>query len=201
MRKLLDLASTLDGSALSPAWWGEQAHSCFYERRRHRAATDQEWADIEARRHVDGGEFTTFLSEDLTWEDFERQRDIAMRITPVSLLEKGALLLREVSYLSAVRAAVHAGQRVVRGWDDRTLWSLDHSLAVTLGAQLTRLADIAHGWPGNEEFPAFEDWTAALRENGAKLSAYGADDENGDLYGGAQDALRWVADHLGYIWD
>jgi hypothetical protein len=201
MRKLLDLASTLDGSALSPAWWGKRAHSCFYERRHHRAAADPEWADIEARRHADGDEFTTFLSEDLTWEDWERQRDIAMRITPASLLEKGSLLLSEVSYLSAVRAVTHASQRVVRGWDDRTLWSLDHSLAETLGAQLTRLADVAHGWPGNEEFPTFEDWTAALRENGAKLSAYGADDENGDLYAGAQDALRWVADHLGYIWD
>lgn len=105
------------------------------------------------------------------------------------------------------REAVFAWQRLTRGWDDRSLWSLDWYLCRTLGAQLTEMADIAHGWPSNDEFPTFEDWTHALRRHGAALTAAATydilDDEQDEeaLRLAAQESLRWVAEHLGDLWD
>lgn len=101
----------------------------------------------------------------------------------------------------------HAYQRVVRGWDDSAVWSLDDHLGETLGAQLVEMADIAHAYPG-EHYP-FEQWTADLRSHGEALLTYqrehyeGADHgaEWDSIYAPAQDALRWVADNLGSLWD
>ena len=137
-------------------------------------------------------------------------------------------------------------QLASRGWADSDVWGLDHTLCRRLGAQLLHLADIAHGWPGNDEFPMYEDWIDALRVNGQALLDYalrpgqtelttkwhdlkfgtgtGArsdwmakinseDDEptaaawlelralEERLDIGGQQALHWVADHLGHLWD
>lgn len=110
-----------------------------------------------------------------------------------------------------------AHQRVVRGWDDTTLWRLDGWLAKTLGAQLVTMAEIAHGVPSlylaegydwqnpDPDDAAYKRWVADLRRNGEALLALARVDTFGDewdaAYAAAQDALRWVADNLGSLWD
>lgn len=94
-----------------------------------------------------------------------------------------------------------AWQRVFRGWDDRSLWSLDTWLGRTVGAQLQAMADIAHGWPGGPDW-TFETWTAALRQHGEVLTDYGHNcDANDDDIEAAQKSMHWVADHLPNLWD
>lgn len=94
-----------------------------------------------------------------------------------------------------------AWQRVHRGWDDRSLWSLDTWLARTVGAQLQEMARIAHGWPGGPDW-TFETWTAALRVHGGVLADYGHNcDADNDAIEAAQDSMRWVADQLPALWD
>ena len=135
-------------------------------------------------------------------------------------------------------------QLVRRGWADTDTWGLDHTLCLRLGAQLLHLADTAHGWPGDDEFPTYEDWTTALRANGQALLDYAKRPGQGELtskwhdlkFGkdpgsdwlskinseddeptkvawtelislgerldaAGQEALHWVADHLGSLWD
>jgi len=105
-------------------------------------------------------------------------------------------------FRSAISEIRFAYQRVVRGWDDRALWSLDHHLAKTLGAQLLRMADIAHGYPCEDGW-TFERWTAELRQHGKTLAAYGDSEgrEYDTVYPSAREALEWVAANLGSLWD
>lgn len=94
-----------------------------------------------------------------------------------------------------------AWQRMFRGWDDRSLWSLDTWLGRTVGAQLLAMADIAHGWPGGPDW-TFETWTAALRQHGRVLTDYGHNwDADNNAIEAAQESMRWVADHLPNLWD
>ena len=99
-----------------------------------------------------------------------------------------------------------AYQRVTRGWDDRAVWSLDTHLSLVLGQQLIKMADIAHGYPGQEGW-TFERWTAELRTHGEALLAYSNqwDDTSLDdwesLYQPARLSLLWVADNLSSLWD
>lgn len=108
--------------------------------------------------------------------------------------------------ISSARCSVRLGrQRLFRGWDDSAVWSLDDHLSKTLGAQLVKMADVAHGWPG-DEWGTFEEWTGALREHGEALLTYQRlnYDLHGDdwdaIYEPARDALRWVADNFGSLW-
>ena len=114
----------------------------------------------------------------------------------------GYVTMRIASLRSGVRKIQFAYQRVVRGWDDRALWSLDHHLCKTLGAQLLRLADVAHGYPGEHGW-TFEGWTAELRKRGRALEAYGLSDgrDYDTVYPPARGALEWVAENLGSLWD
>lgn len=98
-----------------------------------------------------------------------------------------------------------AYQRVVRGWDDRSVWSLDSHLAKTLGAQLVRMSEIAHGYP-SEDYP-YDQWTADLKRHGEALLTYQR--LNDEVFGNgweadyqpAREALAWVGDNLGALWD
>jgi hypothetical protein len=98
-----------------------------------------------------------------------------------------------------------ARQRVVRGWDDRAVWSLGHHLAKTLGEQLVTLSEGAHGYPG-DKYP-YDRWTADLKRHGEALLAYhcGQFEAVGEqwdaLYEPAREALVWVAENLGTLWD
>ena len=98
-------------------------------------------------------------------------------------------------------------QRIRLGVSDRDLWSLDSWLAGTLGHALLELSVVAHGWPAGDDYPAFQDWQAALYKAGNALILY--EDMNGDWYTeryeeireDARVALYWVADNLGRLWD
>lgn len=121
-------------------------------------------------------------------------------------------------YRDARCAVRWAYQRVTRGWDDLAMWSVKDSLSKTLGEQLVEMANISHGYPpfypdqpglgGPQTFlpdrgdEVHERWMSDLREHGEALLAYSRDEDD-DLatYGAAQDALRWVADNLGDLWD
>lgn len=126
------------------------------------------------------------------------------RLQPHRILHQAGVLTR-----NARNTVRHSCQLAARGWADSDAWSLDHVLCERLAAQLTYLADIAHGWPGTTEFPQPEDWDKALRDNAAKLKAWpnSADNPTSDLahdqqaYKQSQEALHWVADHLGHLWD
>lgn len=93
-----------------------------------------------------------------------------------------------------------AWQRVVRGWDDRSVHSLDVYLALTLGEQLIELAEHGHGYPG--DYP-YERWTRDLHRHGEALICYseGWFDTWETVYEPAREALVWVADNLGSLWD
>lgn len=146
---------------------------------------------------------------EVTFDDFLTRHDLEMEALPTVPGEVFAHCLVSRPVWSGLMQVRFAYQRVVRGWDDRSLWSLDTHLARTLAEQLDALAEEAHGWPQGDEFPTFEDWQKALRENAARLHAYQAClfDPTGDEYDIAdvmsegQAALRWVADHLPSLWD
>lgn len=103
-------------------------------------------------------------------------------------------------------------QRTTRGWDDRSVWSMDHDLSKRLGAQLIYLGDIAHGFPGAPPYDGdtgFALWQADLRKAGAALTVYSQVDSldlghqywNDSILVPAQEALRWIADNLPALWD
>lgn len=115
-----------------------------------------------------------------------------------------------------------AYQRVTRGWDDLSVWSVRDSLSKTLGAQLVEMANISHGCPpyypeqpgvgGPQLFlptpgdEVHELWRGDLRRHGEALLAYSRDEAESpdislDLYMAAQESLRWVADNLADLWD
>lgn len=104
------------------------------------------------------------------------------------------------------RRARWAYQRVTRGWDDTTLWRLDGWLAKTLGAQLVTMSETVHTYPG-DHYP-YEQWTADMKKHGEALQRYAVfdflespDEWEATIYPAAREALRWVADNLGSLWD
>lgn len=105
---------------------------------------------------------------------------------------------------NAQREVKWAYQRVVRGWDDRALWSLDDHLTKTLGAQLVRMSEIYHGHPCDYDA---EQWGADLKKHGEALLTYqrthydSYGDEWDEAYKPTQEALTWVADNLAALWD
>ena len=180
------------------------------------AMLNPEYADIESRRHIDGGNNIILFSEadGLTFDDWERQMEIENEVAPQPPIMKVYRFLYDRPLSSFVGQTQAAYQRLTRGWDDTATWSLDYHLTSTLGAQLKHLADTTHGWPQSDKFPTFEDWQKALNKNGDLLLAYSKKDEimfaTDELYDpafeektikGAQRALRWVSDNLPALWD
>lgn len=190
----------------------------LYERNRARAMEDTEYAEIEARRHRRKDGYITLASSDdnLTMEHWDIQSTIEARTARHPWWEGPLRALRSNPFSKVVSAVDRRHQRAQRGWDHTALWSLDDHLSKTLGAQLIALADIAHGWPQSDEYPTYEDWVAALRDNGNALLAYGdhwdvclipgiTSEEirakEDELRDNAKKALHWVADNLGALWD
>lgn len=106
-----------------------------------------------------------------------------------------------------------AQQRVDQGWDVEGVWSLDYTLCRTLGEQLRFLAEHVSGWP-HHVFAEPEDWQAALGAASFALLNYDASCFEQDFdttaeeaayvqnnVEEAQEALRWIADHLTLLWD
>jgi hypothetical protein len=94
-----------------------------------------------------------------------------------------------------------------RGWGPEDRWDLDVVLCDRLGHQLLDLAEHGHGHPAGM---SADEWQAALRRNGDALVIYARTarlvdgppvDATGPQLRAAQEALRWVADHLPLLWD
>lgn len=82
---------------------------------------------------------------------------------------------------------------------------LHSALARWLGERLIHLGEHTNGipmpyvskFPGDDD-AAFAAWKADLTTHGKALLAYVEDDET---LPAAQEAIRWVADNLGLLWD
>lgn len=79
--------------------------------------------------------------------------------------------------VGSVMRVMRAGRReikrraqwAVRGWADEDTWNLDVTLCLRLADQLDHLAENSHSWPGTEEFPTAEHWTADLHSTAERL--------------------------------
>lgn len=108
----------------------------------------------------------------------------------------------------ATRMTKDSLQRARRGWSDNDVWMLKFHLTGSLGAALLFLADNGFSYPGNDKYPDGTSWRRDLRAHGQALKEYTyaselVDEEIEDTsrLEAAQDALRWVADNLGDLWD
>lgn len=131
----------------------------------------------------------TFLSKEkgLGLVEWETQQRIEAALCPDPWWLP---LARRVSrwHLPRVSSAVrHARQRAARGWSDADWWSAGHHLVSVAAGMLEHMAEHSTGWPKSEEFPDFEDWTAALRHNAALLR------HAIDLPGEEEATARWYA--------
>jgi len=221
-----------DDSPLAAHALAERARDGHHRRAERAAMADPEYAAIEARRHDSGRPGSSiFLSKEhnLGWDEYATQAATRRRLTPTPAWWALASFVagRPVRRLAGpVRATT---QRAGRGWADRDTWGLDGYLCTTLAGALNHMAEVAHGWPGNDAYPEFEDWTAALRKAAAGLNGWANHDDSpaadaaaaafevGDAeftvasdansaddttrLAAAQDALHWVADNLPHLWD
>ena len=64
-----------------------------------------------------------------------------------------------------------AWQRAIRGFADCDVWNLDSSILNYLSGTLKHLSENAAGWPGDKQFPKYEDWTTFLKEMSEKFAA------------------------------
>lgn len=184
------VASGVDRIPTMPANAAEFAIGRHVQRVQRRAARDVEWAEIEAYRHDPAHPGLSILSDDtLTMDDWDRQAEIARRITPDPVWLPLAHKARNITAHRVVNDVATAVQLAVRGWADRDIISLDGVLCHRLGRQLLHLAERAHGWPCNDEFPEYDDWTAALRHHGTVLAGYGS---RGSFNDAAWDAYMAV---------
>ena len=93
-----------------------------------------------------------------------------------------------------------AWQRATRGFADCDIWNLDNSILNYLSGTLKQLSETAAGWPGNEQFPKYEDWTSFLKEMSEKFVAA---NENNEYYPTpmADKWLDWAREHSDYCPD
>ena len=89
-----------------------------------------------------------------------------------------------------------AWQRATRGFADCDIWDLDSSILNYLSGTLKQLSEIAEGWPGNEQFPKYEDWTNFLKEMSEKFAAA---NESNEYYPTpmADKWWEWAQEHKG----
>ncbi|MFM7089137.1 MAG: hypothetical protein ACKOW9_06450 [Candidatus Paceibacterota bacterium] len=151
--------------------FGELLEKRYEEKRVDRARGSAEWVSIEERRMGDS-EGKIFLSNNLTWADWERQREIEDELTPrpswLNLVERVNTLMD----ISLLREARNAKDRLVRGWDERFTYDLGSSLCSMVADQLVYLADNSHGWPVDDDYPSYEDWARELRLQAVKIRRF-----------------------------
>lgn len=200
------IASRID-AILEPA--AQKALDRLAEQNQARAMADPAYAAIENKRTNADGTITMIdESQGLGMAEWEGQSRILDSVSRHPWWENLARHAVDTPASAAVTKRVRRRQRIARGWDDTATWSLDTHLAGTLADQLDHLAATTHGWPQSEEFPAFTDWQEALTATASKLrrySCFGFDvvdpETEAAIIADAQDALRWVADHLASLWD
>lgn len=102
---------------------------------------------------------------------------------------------------NGVRSASNSVHRARRGWSADDVWFLKGYLTRLVGEALLHLADNGMGYP--VQYNGADDWRRDLRQHGRALRAYASADweEEEDRIGDAQQALHWVADNLGDLWD
>lgn len=132
------------------------------------------------------------------------------------------------SFEQPVRHLRSAWQRATRGWATDEVWNLDQTMCLRLAEQLDYLARHGWGWPGNDEFPTPDSWTAALQQTARQLrrvTTSPAAEAAADTWMATPDgpekeaawhqmveietadrdavrhALHWVADHHQHLWD
>lgn len=172
----------------------------LYDTQHVRAMADPAYARIDAQRQA---------GHPLPLEDVFTIQTIRDRHATHPWWEEPLSRMARRPVTHATQTVYFAWQRATRGWDDSATWSLDTHLASVLAAQLDHLAATTHGWPQGLDFPDFEDWQAALRTNAGRLRTYAdgkfaattPEDDLERQYADAQQALRWVAAHLGSLWD
>lgn len=107
-------------------------------------------------------------------------------------------------------------QRGRRGWADSDAWNLHSHIARTLGPALIHMSENLYGYPGRPPYENYEDWKRDVRSAGEKLVAWSnwdctEYDYDLDMDGAktmaekadkdAKEALQWVADNFGDLWD
>lgn len=172
------VADKFDELPISPANVADRVLDAFIERRTEAASADSRWAEIEARRHNDGGSTVLLFGDGLTFADWETQKRIEQEITPDPWWLDSVRLLRGAQTGKAVRTVRRAGQRITRGWDETSTWDLGSSLTMQLADQLEHLAATSHGYPGNAEFPSFESWAETLMEQARALRRHSGSPEH-----------------------
>ena len=185
MMRAAKLGRRFDNSRLSPQRQAKAAHGRLYDRRQRAAAKDPEWAEIEKRRNRRPDGTATLLSEDdgLNWSHFRRQREIERRLVPTPPWMKLLYRLGDISLGDSLTATASAVSRLRRGWDPSDAYNLGCHLPRHVGEQLAWLSQNAHGWPGNQEFPTYDDWVNTLRHHAHLLTTNGYGD------GPSHDAL------------
>lgn len=90
-----------------------------------------------------------------------------------------------------------AYQRATRGFADCDIWNLDGSILNYLSGTLKQLSETAAGWPGNNQFPEYEDWTIFLKQMSEKFRAA---NESNDYYPTpmADKWWNWSLEHSGH---
>jgi len=168
------------------------------EQSKELAMSDAEYARLMAERKEEGR---------IEWSNYKSARAIRDTFASHPWWEDAARTVHRNPATKLVNQTEWAWQRLTRGWDDTALWSLDSYWARTMSAQLLAMAEVTHGWPQGEEFPEYEDWVTALRENAELLAAYGtmfdlaSIDEEAAAVEGGQKAMRWIAEHFPSLWD
>lgn len=225
------VARAYDRCPLAPHQLAEMLLDWRYDRDEARCATDPTWAAIEARRHEPGKSSVILFSDehDLGWDEQETQHEICARLCPDPWWRPLAYAVKDRPLRHLRWNATQAWQRARRGWAVEDTYNLGGTLAARLAEQLEYLAKYAHGYPTSVD--TFDDWQAALVEQAGKLRAWvdaedspaakayhatlrlGFTEEQREAareeyradsdarLAGAQDALRWVADHLAELWD
>jgi hypothetical protein len=178
-------ARKLDEVSWAPNQVAERALGRLGEQRRERAAGNAVWAEIQARRVVDGGGIIV-RSDDVGWKDLERQDKIARAVTPDPLWVGVARRVERWQLRDAVRAGKTFLQRGERGWGERDTWDLGTYLARVTGGALAELAETTHSWPGGK-YASFDEWQGALRARSEVLLVWG------EARGGAAESERWWA--------
>jgi hypothetical protein len=173
------------------------------------AMLDNKYKDIETKRKIDGSEHIILFDEKigLGLDEIDYQIELRSKLLPEPIFMPLYRFLANNPVHVTKNKMKYALQRLFRGWDDSSTWSLDEHLCRTLGAQLKHLAKTTHGWPQGDEFPEFTDWQKALNNNGDMLLKYSKELHNSDkesegkIIKDAQKALRWVAKYLPNLWD
>ena len=219
--KLVKVISSLDSFPLMPAHLAGTAMDRFFAQRSALVS-----ARLGKGVHKPDGSLTT----DSLGEVIERLSLGREELADPQWLAT-AQKIRNWTLKAGFLAVERRTQRAKNGWAADDTWDAGRYLARVTAGMLEHLVTNSYGWPGTDEFPEFEDWTAALAENAAKLRAFSARDDGVELAqwhrlltAGApqaeidaafdaiqvaetaamacgEEAMNWVAAHLADLWD